>query len=133
VIVNALDIVRAIPMLIFAQVNVTQNQETPGDLAWIAIQTQRAYVAGLIPVAGDNAGGFQPIIGVVSEGSILRIVDAVVIEYRTVVNGSLVNLTTRDWGKPTDSFGYNVQSWWDWYNTEYVPFKNGESKDDAAG
>lgn len=129
VIVNALDIYRAIPLLIFAQVSVTGPAEPAGDLAWIAIQTQRAYVAGLVPVVGNNAGGFQPIIGVVSEGAILRVVDAVVIEYRTVVNGSLINLTTRDWGKSTDSLGFNVQAWWDWYNKEYLPFKNAKKED----
>jgi hypothetical protein len=133
VIVNTLDIVRAIPLLIFAQASVTGPAEPAGDLAWIAFQTQRAYVAGLVPVVGNNAGGFQPIIGVVSEGAILRVVDAVVIEYRTVVHGSLVNLTTRDWGKPTDPMGYNVQAWWDWYNKEYLPFKNQREDDSRAG
>lgn len=126
VLVNAMNITQAIPLLIFAQVSVSQAAETSGDLAWIAIQTQHAYVAGLIPVAGDNAGAFQPIIGVVSDGAVLRVQDAVVIEYRPFVHQSLVNMTTLDSGQSTASLGYNIQAWWTWYNETYVPFKNGQ-------
>jgi len=122
---SALNITQAIPLLIFAQTAVTNAAgEQDGDLAWIAIQTQRAYVQGLVPVVGAGSGGFTPIIGVVSEGSVLTIRDAVVISYRTIVHQALVNVASADWGQSTEHLAYNVKSWWDWYDHQYVPFKN---------
>lgn len=124
---GALNVVSAIPLLIFAQAATSGSgggSGEQGDLAWIAIQTQRAYVQQLIPVVGNNSGGFQPVIGVVSEGVVLRIVDAVAIEYRTPVHTALVAMTTHEWGNSTEYLSYNIQAWWDWYNTEFVPFKN---------
>ncbi len=123
---GALNVLQTIPLLIFAQAATTSAApaEGQGDLAWIAIQTQRAYVQNLVPVVGDGSGGFQPVIGIVSDGVVMRVVDAVVIEYRTPVHSALVAMTSHDWGKPTEYLSYNVQSWWDWFNNEYVPFKN---------
>lgn len=124
---SSLNAVQTIPLLIFAQAATETNQDQ-GDLAWIAIQTQHAYVQGLVPVVGDNSGAFQPIIGTFSDGSVLRVVDAVVIIYRTFVHESLVNLTTRDWGQPTDRLSYNIKAWWEWYDTKYVPFKREQAE-----
>ena len=98
--------------------------ETEGDLAWIAVATQRVYVAGVEPVVGNAAGAFRPIPGIVQEGVILRVVDAVAIFYRTEIHRSLVAMTTDDWGRPTDYLAYDMKAWWQWYNDEYVPFKN---------
>ncbi|MCI0629342.1 MAG: hypothetical protein L0Y44_01660 [Phycisphaerales bacterium] len=123
-----LNILEAIPLLIFAQAVGQRTEQEPGDLAWIAIQTQRAFVSGLTPVVGDQAGAFQPVMGIVSDGVVMRVVDAVVITYRTSVHSSLVNMTSADWGQPTEAMGYNIQAWWDWYNTKYVPFKNEQAK-----
>ena len=125
---GALNVTSTIPLLIFAQAATSGNtgSDQQGDLAWIAIQTQRAYVQNLIPIVGDNSGAFQPVIGVVSDGVVMRVVDAVVIEYRTPVHSSLVAMTSHDWGQPTEYLSYNVQAWWDWFNNEYVPFKNEE-------
>jgi hypothetical protein len=124
VLVNAFNITQAIPLLIFGQVAVSGAQQTSGDLAWIAIQTQHAFVAGLVPVVGDGVGAFQPIIGVVTDGSVLRVQDAVMIEYRPFVHDALVNMTTVDYGESTASLGYSIQAWWTWYNETYVPWKN---------
>jgi hypothetical protein len=33
-------------------------------------------------------------------------------------------MTTHDWGQPTEYLSYNIRAWWDWYNNQYVPFKN---------
>lgn len=128
ILVNTLNIVQAVPLLIFAQATGNASTQPPGDLAWIAFETQHAYIAGLTPLVGNNAGAFQPIIGVVSEGTVMRVVDAVVIEYRTVVHHSLVNLTSADWGESTESMGYNIRAWWDWYNNTYVPFKQKQAQ-----
>lgn len=122
--VNALQIFQAIPLLIFAQAQADPPEGRTGDLAWIAIQTQQAYVASVQPVVGDGAAAFAPVVGIVSDGVVMRVVDAVVISYRTEVHNTLVNLTTNDWGQPTEYLAYNIQAWWDWYNDVYVPFKN---------
>lgn len=111
---------QAIPLLIAAQAT-ERPTEKAGDLAWIAIQTQRSYVQNLIPVTGSNSGAFQPVIGVIGEGVLLRIMDAVVVTYRTEIHNALVNLSSADWGQPTDQFGYDVGAWRTWYEQEYKP------------
>ena len=127
---GSLKALEAIPLLIFAQA--TQDPfDEPGDLAWIAVATQTAFVARLEPIVGSGAGAFRPIPGVVQEGAILRIVDAVVIFYRTEVHRSLVMMTTDDWGQSTAHLGYDMNAWWHWYNDEYVPFKNARASVDA--
>jgi hypothetical protein len=119
--VNALE---TIPLLIFAQAAPGGSDEPMGDLAWIAIEKQRAFIAALIPIVGDGVAAFQPIPGVVSEGVILRVYDAVVVIYRTEIHRVLVGMTSRDWGQPTGHLGYDMDRWWAWYNDEYLPFKN---------
>ena len=120
---GAISALETIPLLMFAQAT-EDVAPADGDLAWIAIQTQQAYVANVTPVVGDDAGAFQPVIGVVSEGTILRVMDAVVVTYRTEIHSALVNMTTHDWGQSTEHLAYNMKAWWTWYNTEYVPFRN---------
>ena len=122
---GSLRVLQAIPLLIFAQATVDPFDEA-GDLAWIAVATQTAFVARLEPVVGSGAGAFRPIPGVVSEGAILRVVDAVVIFYRTEVHRSLVMMTTDDWGQSTAHLGYDMKQWWVWYNERYLPGKNAE-------
>lgn len=123
VLAGALNVLEVIPLLIFAQA-ATSAADSKGDLAWMAIETQIVFTAGLVPVAGDNAGAFQPILGVVSDGFVLRIVDAVAITYRTQIHYSLVSMTTNDWGQSTEYLGYDMGQWREWYNTQYIPFKN---------
>ncbi|MBL9118338.1 MAG: hypothetical protein JNL80_00305 [Phycisphaerae bacterium] len=109
-----------VPLLIAAQTTERSVEET-GDLAWIAIGTQRSYVANVVPVTGDSSGAFQPIIGVINEGAVLRIMDAVVVSYRTEIHTSLVGLTSADWGKSTEYLGYDRMAWQRWYAEEYKP------------
>ena len=128
---NALNIIDAIPLLILAQAAITDTGGgEKGDVAWIAIQTERAFVSGLQPVVGDASGAFSPIVGILHEGVVLRVLDAVVIEYRTFVHDALVNMTTNDWGQSTEAMGYNAKAWWAWYNQQYIPFK--KQQDTAA-
>ncbi len=122
---GSLRALQTIPLLIFAQATADPFEET-GDLAWIAVATQRAFVARIEPIVGSGAGAFQPIPGVVQEGAILRVVDAVVIFYRTEVHRSLVMMTTDDWGQSTAHLGYDMKVWWAWYNDEYLPARNAE-------
>lgn len=119
---NALDVFEAIPLLIFNQATSDEYEDT-GDLAWIAIGTQISYVQDLVPVVGSNVGAFNPIVGTVTQGSVLAIQDAVVVVYRTEVHVALNSLATRDWGRPTDHLGWDMRQWWAWYNEEYVPHR----------
>ncbi|HMN95785.1 MAG TPA: hypothetical protein PKC43_05985 [Phycisphaerales bacterium] len=113
--------IQTIPLLIFAQA--TADPVPPsGDLAWIVIGSQTTYVANLIPVVGGSAGAFQPVLGVVNEGSLLRVMDAVAVTYRIDVHNALVSMTSAEWGRPTGSMGYNMKEWYDWYNQTLVPF-----------
>lgn len=120
---GSLRALETIPLLIFAQATADPVGDD-GDVAWIAIETQRAFVAAVEPVVGSGAGAFQPIPGIVTEGAILRVVDAVAIFYRTEVHRVLVVMTTDDWGQSTAALGYDIRRWWEWYNAEYVPFRN---------
>ena len=58
----------------------------------------------------------------------MRVVDAVVVIYRTEIHRSLVAMTTDNWGRPTDYLGYDINAWWSWYNTQYVPYKNEQAR-----
>jgi hypothetical protein len=124
---GTLNALEAIPLLMMAQVT-TDRVENEGDLAWIAVQTQTAYVQRLEPVAGSGAGAFQPVVGVVNEGAVLRVVDAVAIFYRTEVHRVVVSMTTTEWGQSTEYLGYDLPAWWRWYNEEFVPYKNDQAE-----
>ncbi len=128
--VGSISALQAIPLLIFAQAT-RDRVEKSGDLAWIAIGTQTSYVANVVPVVGNNTGAFQPAIGVINSGVLLRVTDAVVVTYRTEIHTSLVNLTSADWGQSTESFGYDMHRWYTWFNDEYVPFKKRQAEDVA--
>lgn len=129
---GALNAIETIPLLIFGQATRDPVGEGGGDIAWIAIQTQQAYVQNLAPVVGNNAGAFQPVIGVVTEGTVLRVRDAVAIVYRTFIHESLVAMTSAEWGRSTASLGYDMGAWWHWYNEEYLPFRNEQVRRRAA-
>ncbi|MCH8164232.1 MAG: hypothetical protein IH889_01340 [Planctomycetes bacterium] len=126
--INAL---QAIPLLIFAQIT-ADEVEKKGDLAWIAIATQRVFVARVEAIIDNNVAVFVPIPGVVSEGVIMRVMDAVVVNYRTDVHRSLVAMTTNDWGQSTKYLAYDIRQWWQWYNSEYVLFKNEQARQAQA-
>ena len=122
---SVLNLVEAIPMLIHAQVAPEGGGGGDGDgdgaLAYIIVGTQQAFVSDLEPVVGDNAVGFDPELSVVTEGTVLRVIDAHVITYRTEVHRALVDLSSRAWGQPTDHLGWDQRAWRDWYTREFLP------------
>ncbi len=124
---GALNALETIPLLIFAQAT-ADPVDSQGDLAWIAIATQTAYVQRIEAVVGDGAGGFRPILGIITEGVILRVVDAVAINYRTEIHRSLVAMTTNDWGQSTEHLGYDMGRWREWYNGDYLPLKREQAR-----
>jgi len=132
---NTLNLVEAIPMLISAQAGGTVTRtggSGEGALAWIMVGTQTAFVSDLTPVVGDSAVAFDPTISVITEGTYLRVIDAVVVTYRTEVHYSLIELSSRAWGQPTDRFGWDGDRWRKWYTEEFVPFWEAKKAQDAA-
>ncbi len=124
------DAFAVIPSLIFAQVT-ADEKKTAGDLAWIAIGTNTHYIANVTAVVGDNAGAFQPVIGTIQTGVLMRVQDAMVYNYRTDAHQSLIALTSRDFGQSTADYGWDMKRWWSWFNTEYVPFKQAQAAANA--
>lgn len=126
-ITSILGLIEAIPALISAQVTSTPSGGTGNDdtsLAYILVATQQAFVADLTPVVGDSAVAFDPDLGIVTDGVYLRVIDAVVTTYRTVVHAALVDLSTRAWGgQSTASMKYDQNAWRTWYEKEFVPYQ----------
>ncbi len=132
---NELRLFDAIPMLIAAQAvgqpSTTAagfgNQNGEGDdsaLAYILVGTQTAFVSDLQPVVGDNAVAFDPTLSVVTEGVVMRVIDAFVVTYRIEVHNSLVGLANAGWdGRSTAPLGWNGRAWREWYAREFVPYR----------
>ena len=120
ILAGRVDAFAAIPVLIFAQATADEAR-SKADLAWIAIATRQSYVANVVPVVGNGSGAFQPVIGSVASGVVMRVQDAVVYTYRADVHNALVSLTTRESGQATADFGWDMARWWTWFNTEFVP------------
>ncbi|MCC6660692.1 MAG: hypothetical protein IT437_07370 [Phycisphaerales bacterium] len=123
---NVLDLVDAIPMLINAQIGggtTAQLGSGGGDtsLAYILVGKQQAFVSDLTPIVADSAVGFDPTLSVVTEGVVLRVIDAVVLTYRVEVHNALVGLSSRAWGQPTDRLGWDNKAWERWYVKEFKP------------
>lgn len=106
-----------IPSLVAAQYD--PPRATQGDEAWIAIGKTVSYVQGVVPVVGDASGAFQPIIGRVFEGSVLRIMESVVEIYRTEASAALASIVERETGSPAPPFGYDEERWLAWYENEF--------------
>ncbi|MCW5765338.1 MAG: hypothetical protein KIT68_05125 [Phycisphaeraceae bacterium] len=124
----------AIPMMIAGQVMSPRDDGDPNQvIAWIMIGTQRAFVADLIPVVGDSAVAFDPVIGVLTEGTILKVQNAVVTTLATELHQSLVGLTTEGMGgKSTAHLGYDRNKWAEWYKNEWLPRRAELERQEAA-
>lgn len=123
--VQQLKLWEAIPTMIAGQVQGTRDDADPYSLiAWILIGTQRTFVADLTPIVGDNAIGFDPVPGVITEGTLLKVQNAVVTQYITEVHVPLVALTTEGWGgRSTAHLGYDRAKWAKWYQEEFLPYR----------
>jgi hypothetical protein len=121
--VRTYNLLRAVPLLAQAQLQPRSSGRDvrTGALAQIVVGTQQAFVADLTPVVATSAVAFQPTIGVVSSGTVLRVMDAVVYEYRTNVHKILVDMTSAATGQRTGRLGYDADAWRDWYARELEP------------
>lgn len=111
----------AIPAMIATQVVGRGNGSQGGALAYILVGQQQAFVSDLEPVVGPSAVAFDPELSVVTEGVVLRVLDAVVVTYRVEVHQALVRLTSDLWGQDTSYLGWDVPKWRQWYTREFVP------------
>lgn len=127
---DRLDLVELVPLLIQAQVAGGGTSPRRGDLAWIMVATQTAFVSDLQPVVADSAVGFDPQLSVITEGTLLRIGDAAVTTYRGGVHLALVRMTTRHWGQPTDAYAYDIDAWKRWYEQAFLPHLRGREAAD---
>ena len=125
---RTLNLFEFIPLMASAQVAqrpVGDDQRT-GDLGWIMIGRQQTFVADLQPVVSNNAVAFDPQIGVLSDGVLLRIHQAVVTAFRTEIHTNLVDWTSGAWGRSTGHLGYEPDAWKRWYDNEFVPSREQE-------
>lgn len=106
-----------IPALVEAQVS--EPRVKRGDEAWIALGKSVSYIRGLQPVVGDASGAFQPIPGVLFEGSVFRVMESTVTIYRTEVHTSLAGLVERETGEPAPPFGYDQARWRSWLRYDF--------------
>jgi hypothetical protein len=127
----SLNLYELIPLMAQAQVAARGGGERRGDLAWITIGTQRAFVSDVTPVVADGAVAFDPQLSVVSEGVILRVSDAFVAIYRVELHGILVGMTSEAWGQPTGHLGYDPPAWGRWYREEFQPFLEAKAAAEA--
>lgn len=97
----------------------------PGtSLADLLVGTQTAFVADLDPVVGDNAVAFDPQLAVATEGTVLRVIDAVVVTYRVEIHNALIAIADAGWdGRSTARLGWDQRKWAIWYANEFVPHR----------
>ncbi|MEQ8843695.1 MAG: hypothetical protein RIB58_02485 [Phycisphaerales bacterium] len=117
----SLKLADAIPAMIASQVVGRGNGSQGGALAYILVGQQQAFVSDLEPVVGPSAVAFDPELSVVTEGVVLRVLDAVVVTYRVEVHQALVRLTSDLWGQDTSYLGWDVPKWRQWYTKEFLP------------
>jgi hypothetical protein len=125
---QGLQLYDAIPMLINAQVTQTAGPSKADDggdaaLAYILVGRQEAFVSGLTPVVGNNAVAFNPQLSVLTEGVVLRVIDAVVITYRVEVNAALIGLSTQGYGQSTAYLGWDQKAWREWFARDFTPYR----------
>jgi hypothetical protein len=125
-----LNLVEAIPQMINLQVqtpggnSVALGERGGGALAFIQVGTQQAFVSDLTPVVGDSAVAFDPTISVLTEGTVLRIDDAVVTTYRTIIHYPLTRLANANWdGRSTASMKFDNKKWSEWFTKEFMPYR----------
>ncbi len=129
---EAFKLYEMVPLMIAAQVggNTPSAQTRTGNLGWIIIGQQTAFVSDLQPVVSNGAVGFDPTLSVVTEGVVLEINDAAVYTYRTEIFYSLTRLTSDALGRPTGTWGMDEPKWWAWYADEWKPWMEARTAQD---
>jgi hypothetical protein len=122
-----------IPALVSAQYAPPRAQQK-GDEAWIAIGKTVHYVQNVIPIVGGASTSFQPVIGTVYEGSLLRVMESKVEIFRTEVHDSLAAVIEETTGQPAPALGYDRDRWLVWYRDEFPRLAEAHrvAREDAA-
>jgi hypothetical protein len=123
-IVDALNIVEALPWMIAGQVRGSSSggtQERAGALAWIAVGTQTNYVSDLEPIVSEGAVAFDPEISTIMSGTLIRVMDAVVVTYNMELHGALTRMSKRLTQQDTEHLGWNYAAWKRWYAEDFKP------------
>lgn len=127
-----LKLVELIPWLAAAQVSGRPasggggggGQNENGSLAYILVGTQQAFVADLEPVVSEGAVAFDPQLSTITEGTLLRVLDAVVYTYHVEIHRPLVRLASEAAGRDMASLGWDYRKWAQWYYKEYLPSRS---------
>ena len=135
--IRDLQIISAIPWLIASQISGgadmgSVDRGEDGDLAWIAVGTQQAFVSDLTPVVGPSAVAFDPQLSVVTTGTLLRVQDAIVYEYHYEIHNPLVELTSALTETSTRQLGWNASQWNAWFKDEFPALHAAKLARDAA-
>ncbi len=134
----ALSLYEAMPMMIRGQINQQQaappgggigtggsgsgtSPQSDSALALIVIGRQTTFVADLTPVVGQNAVAFDPQIGVITEGTVLRVVDAAAFIYNVSLHNTLTRWSSAAWGRSTEHLGWDQNAWLAWYANDFLP------------
>lgn len=100
----------------------TAPGQSDAALAYILIGRQTTFVAGLTPVVGSNAIGFDPQIGVITDGTVLRVLDYYAYSYQVELHNALEGWTTAATGTSTAPLGWDQAAWGDWHANVLVPW-----------
>ncbi|HYF13989.1 MAG TPA: hypothetical protein VD971_02830 [Phycisphaerales bacterium] len=122
-----LKLVELIPWLAASQLRAQAVQtggarEGAGALAWIAVGTQTSFVSDLQPVVAEAAVAFDPQVSSVTEGTLVRVIDATVYSYNVDIHNALVRLSSAAWGQSTARLGWDYRAWMSWYRDEFEPY-----------
>lgn len=120
--VQQLGLIKMIPALINGQIiSPTGGGGGGGYIATLVVGTQRAFVQDVEPVVGDGAIAFDPVPGVITEGTVLAVNDAVItIETNPVVHTVLLDMTRQAAGVDMARLGHNREAWHQWYYTQGI-------------
>jgi hypothetical protein len=127
-----LKLVELIPWLAAAQVSGRPasggssggTEDPDGSLAYIVVGTQQAFVADLEPVVSEGAVAFDPTLSTITEGTVLRVIDAVVYTYHVEVHRPLVRLASEAAGRDMADLGWDYRKWAQWYYKDYLPSRD---------
>ncbi|MBA4028450.1 MAG: hypothetical protein C0475_04845 [Planctomyces sp.] len=139
----SLRLLDALPMMIAAQAGRrVGDRDGRRARAFIAITQQTPFVADLNPVVGDNAVAFDPVIGVLTTGTVFSVGQTAVISAGTAsaFNPRLLRATQElasfGWGgRAVEHLGASDDRWRSWLSAEFKPYRAAVAQgaiDDAA-
>lgn len=126
---SLLSLYDALPMLIATQAPpstpASGRDGQRGALAYIVVGNQTSFVRDLTPVVGTGAVGFDPDLGVLTEGVVLEVFDAFVYTRVPAVLGSMQALASEAWGgRSVAHLGNDPRAWAAWHRGVLTPYRD---------